>query len=84
MTAESVQKDFVSRTFFPKLTINEDPVCGSAHSNLIPYWAERMNKTKLSAYQMSSRSGDLECELKEDRVIIGGKAVLFSKGTSFI
>ncbi len=77
-------KDFVSRTFFPKLTINEDPVCGSAHSNLIPYWAERMNKTKLSAYQMSSRGGDLECELKEDRVIIGGKAVLFSKGTSFI
>ncbi|MBW6194591.1 PhzF family phenazine biosynthesis protein, partial [Pseudomonas aeruginosa] len=56
----------------------------SAHSNLIPYWAERMNKTKLSAYQMSSRGGDLECELKEDRVIIGGKAVLFSKGTSFI
>ncbi|MDV7727795.1 PhzF family phenazine biosynthesis protein [Enterococcus faecium] len=84
VTAESVQKDFVSRTFFPKLTINEDPVCGSAHSNLIPYWAERMNKTKLSAYQMSSRGGDLECELKEDRVIIGGKAVLFSKGTSFI
>ena len=83
-TAESVQEYFVSRTFFPKLTINEDPVCGSAHSNLIPYWAKRMSKTKLSAYQMSSRGGYLECELKEDRVIIGGKAVLFSKGTSFI
>lgn len=57
VTAESVQKTLFPRTFFPKLTINEDPVCGSAHSNLIPYWAERMNKTKLSAYQMSSRAG---------------------------
>ncbi|WP_396336356.1 PhzF family phenazine biosynthesis protein, partial [Enterococcus faecium] len=50
--------------------MNEDPVCGSAHSNLIPYWAERMNKTKLSAYQMSSRGGDLECERRAKRWLI--------------
>ena len=75
--------DFVSRTFFPKLRINEDPVCGSAHANLIPYWGKRLNQTTLSAYQVSPRGGFLTCEVKEDRVIIGGTAKLFAKGEAY-
>ncbi|WP_165005230.1 MULTISPECIES: PhzF family phenazine biosynthesis protein [unclassified Enterococcus] len=84
VTAKGSKEDFVSRTFFPKLTINEDPVCGSAHSNLIPYWAGKLDKTKLSAHQISPRGGYLACELKNDRVVIGGTATLFAKGTAFL
>ncbi len=84
VTSEGKEEDFVSRTFFPKLTINEDPVCGSAHSNLIPYWAEKLDKKVLTAYQASARGGYLKCELKENRVSIGGKAVLFAKGEIFL
>ncbi|EPH95327.1 phenazine biosynthesis protein, PhzF family [Enterococcus faecalis 13-SD-W-01] len=84
VTAEGTKEDFVSRTFFPKLTIDEDPVCGSAHSNLIPYWGQRMKKNSMDAKQLSARGGLLRCELKEDRVIIGGKAVLYAKGEAFI
>ena len=76
--------DFVSRTFFPKLRINEDPVCGSAHANLIPYWGKRLNQTILSAYQASPRGGFLTCEVKENRVIIGGTAKLFAKGEAYL
>ena len=71
--------DFVSRTFFPKIKINEDPVCGSAHCNLIPYWSERLHKDVLTAYQASPRGGVLYCENKGDRVLIRGHAVLYSE-----
>ena len=79
ITAPSRTYDFVSRTFFPKLKINEDPVCGSAHCDLIPYWAKRLGKTKMTAYQASPRGGVLYCEDRGDRVRIGGHAVLYSE-----
>lgn len=84
VTALGENVDFVSRTFFPKLTINEDPVCGSAHSNLIPYWSSKLNKKSLVAHQLSRRSGYLYCELNENRVFISGKAVLYAKGVAYI
>ena len=84
VTAKGEKEDFVSRTFFPKLTINEDPVCGSAHSNLIPYWAEKLEKNEMTAYQASARGGYLKCELKGNRVSIGGKAILFAKGETYL
>ena len=77
ITAQGNDVDFVSRFFCPKLGVNEDPVTGSAHCELTPYWANKLNKTKLSARQLSKRTGTLECELKGDRVIITGKAVKY-------
>ena len=72
--------DFVSRFFAPRAGINEDPVTGSAHTTLIPYWAEKLNKTKLSAIQLSERIGKLNCEYHGNRVKIAGTAKLFMKG----
>lgn len=84
VTAPGENVDFVSRTFFPKLTIDEDPVCGSAHSNLIPYWGAKLGKTKMTARQLSARGGFLKCTLADERVIIGGKSILYSRNTCFI
>ena len=71
--------DFVSRFFAPSLGINEDPVTGSAHCLLAPYWAERMGKTGFCAYQASSRGGILYVELAGERVHISGSArIIFS------
>ncbi|KWX84757.1 phenazine biosynthesis protein [Paenibacillus riograndensis] len=78
VTAKGTKYDFVSRSFFPKLNVNEDPVCGSAHCNLIPYWAERLGKQNMVARQRSSRGGTLYCQLQKDRVKISGTAVLYS------
>ena len=72
--------DFVSRFFAPGAGVDEDPVTGSAHCTLIPYWAERLGKTKLHARQLSARGGELFCELRGDRVGIAGHAVLYSSG----
>ena len=72
--------DFVSRFFAPAAGINEDPVTGSAHCTLIPYWAGRLDRTKLYARQVSARGGELFCEFTGDRVRIGGKAVLYLRG----
>lgn len=72
--------DFVSRFFVPKIGIDEDPVTGSAHTNLTPYWAQRLGKTQFKAKQISARGGDLDCELKGDRVTIAGQARLFMQG----
>ena len=72
--------DFVSRFFAPRVGINEDPVTGSAHSTLIPYWAERLGKTELRARQISPRGGDLWCALHGERVAIGGYAVTYAVG----
>lgn len=71
--------DFVSRYFAPGAGIPEDPVTGSIHATLVPYWAKRLGKQRLSAWQASLRGGHLNCELKEDRVVIEGKAVTFMK-----
>ncbi len=74
------QVDFVSRFFAPKCGIPEDPVTGSAHTTMIPYWAKTLGKTKLRAKQLSKRGGELDCEYHGDRVKISGKAVLYLIG----
>ena len=73
--------DFVSRCFFPKQAINEDPVCGSAHCRFTPYWAKRLGKPVLVGHQLSTRGGVLHCEDRGDRVLISGTAALFSEAT---
>lgn len=72
--------DFVSRFFAPVVGVDEDPVTGSAHSQLIPYWAEKLGKTNLRAKQLSKRGGDLWCTHAGERVTIAGKCVFFMKG----
>lgn len=84
VTALGDNSDFVSRFFAPSAGIDEDPVTGSAHCNLIPYWAERLGKFKLHAYQVSTRRGELWCENKGDRVLMSGKAVTYLKGEIFL
>jgi PhzF family phenazine biosynthesis protein len=84
VTAKGKKVDFVSRFFAPGAGIAEDPVTGSAHCNLIPYWAEKLGKNKLHALQLSSRKGELWCELKGDRVLIAGNAVTYLKGEIFL
>lgn len=81
VTAPGAECDFVSRFFAPAKGINEDPVTGSAHCTLVPYWAERLNKRTLHARQVSSRGGELFCQLKGDRVEISGHSVIFLKGS---
>ena len=80
VTAPGTGVDFVSRYFAPGVGIDEDPVTGSAHTTLIPYWAQRLGKTKLRALQVSKRQGELFCEMKDERVLIGGKALTYMKG----
>jgi PhzF family phenazine biosynthesis protein len=80
VTAPGDTADFVSRFFAPQVGVPEDPVTGSAHSSLIPYWAERLGKTDLFARQISKRGGELYCRHLGDRVGIGGKAVIYSRG----
>ncbi|WP_457571981.1 PhzF family phenazine biosynthesis protein [Desulfovulcanus sp.] len=81
VTAKGKKADFVSRFFAPKLGINEDPVTGSAHCTLIPYWKTKMGKKTFYAQQLSQRGGELYCEDCGDRVAISGKAVKFMQGT---
>ena len=80
VSAQSNEYDFVSRYFCPKYGINEDPVTGSAHTTLIPYWSEKLNSEELVAKQVSERGGVLYCKNKDTRVLIAGKAVLYMKG----
>lgn len=80
VTAPGDSVDYVNRFFAPKLGIPEDPVTGSAHCALTPYWVPKLGKTTLSAYQASKRGGYLECELRGDRVLLSGHAVTFMKG----
>ncbi|HSY19000.1 MAG TPA: PhzF family phenazine biosynthesis protein [Candidatus Acidoferrales bacterium] len=79
-TAPGEDCDFVSRFFAPAAGIDEDPVTGSAHCTLMPYWVPKLGKAKLFARQISARGGELFCELAGDRVRIGGKAVLYLRG----
>ncbi len=81
VTAPGDKVDFVSRYFAPGAGIAEDPVTGSAHCTLTPYWVERLDKNPLQAEQVSRRGGRLLCELKGDRVHISGSAVLYARGT---
>ena len=80
VTAKGDEVDFVSRFFGPQSGINEDPVTGSAHTTLIPYWADRLKKKVLTARQVSARGGYLRCELVGDRTLIGGQVRLYMTG----
>ena len=80
LTAESKEYDFVSRCFYPKLAVPEDPVTGSAHTYLTPFWAARLGKREMVAKQISRRGGILRVSLGNDRVHITGNAVLFMQG----
>ena len=79
-TAKGNEVDFVSRFFAPAVGVNEDPVTGSAHTTLIPFWANKLVKTELTALQLSARGGQLWCTLSGDRVFIAGKAVTYLRG----
>ena len=79
-TAPGNNVDFVSRFFTPRATLLEDPVTGSAHCSLIPYWAKKLNKEEMQAKQLSQRGGELLCHNRGDRVLIGGKARTYLKG----
>jgi PhzF family phenazine biosynthesis protein len=81
VTAPGSRSDFVSRFFAPSVGVPEDPVTGSAHCTLVPYWAERLGKCKLHAVQISERGGELFCEDCGDRVRMGGRAVVYLEGT---
>ena len=84
VTSRGENCDFVSRFFTPQATILEDPVTGSAHCSLTPYWAKKLKKSTLVAQQLSKRKGELLCELKEDRLEISGKAITYLKGDIFL
>jgi predicted PhzF superfamily epimerase YddE/YHI9 len=80
VTAPGRNVDFVSRFFAPGRGVPEDPVTGSSHCTLAPYWAQRLGKTSLHACQVSKRGGELWCEDQGARVKISGRAVLFASG----
>ena len=80
VTAPGAQHDFVSRFFAPKLGIPEDPVTGSAHCALAPYWATKLGKLNLQAKQVSRRGGEIGCQVQGDRVILSGQAITYMVG----
>ena len=84
VTAPGTEADFVSRFFGPSKGVPEDPVTGSAHCTLIPYWSHRLGKTRLRALQVSARGGELWCEDRGSRVTIAGTAVRFLEGTIYL
>jgi predicted PhzF superfamily epimerase YddE/YHI9 len=80
VTARGDRSDFVSRFFCPQVGIGEDPVTGSAHTSLAPYWGAKLGKTELTARQLSRRGGELFCRLAGDRVEISGRARAYLRG----
>lgn len=84
VTARGTDVDFVSRFFAPQAGIDEDPVTGSAHTTLAPFWSARLGKTTMTARQLSARGGYLECTLNGDRTLIAGRATLFLKGAIYV
>lgn len=80
ISSKGNEKDFVSRVFAPSCGIDEDPVTGSAHTLMTPYWSDKLNKNELHAEQISTRRGELKCEIKGDRVKLTGDAVTVIKG----
>lgn len=84
MTAQSTHDDFVSRCFYPKLNVLEDPVTGRAHTFMAPIWAERLGKDVLHARQLSKRSGTMTVQFMGERVYLTGKAQLFMQGEIYV
>jgi PhzF family phenazine biosynthesis protein len=84
VTAPGSDADFVSRFFAPQAGIDEDPVTGSAHTTLTPFWSARLGKTSMTARQLSARKGYLECSLAGDRTLIAGRAMLYLKGEIYV
>lgn len=84
VTAPGTDVDFVSRFFAPQAGIDEDPVTGSAHTTLTPFWSARLGRTALKARQLSARGGYLECTLNDARTLIAGRASLFLKGVIYV
>jgi len=84
ITAKGDTVDFVSRFFAPQMGINEDPTTGSAHCFLTPFWAKKLGKDSFHAYQISERKGELWCQLRGDRTLIAGKAVIYLEGSIWI
>jgi PhzF family phenazine biosynthesis protein len=84
VTAKGESADVVSRCFYPGPGIPEDPVTGSAHCNIVPYWCEKLGTKQLQAKQLSQRGGTLWCELENDRVLMSGNCVAFMKGEIFL
>ena len=84
VTAPGRDYDSVSRVFVPKLAISEDPVTGSSHCMIAPYWSEKLGKKELNCYQASERGGNLKITVSGDRVCIAGKAVLFAVSELYI
>ena len=84
ITAKATDCDFVCRFFAPKYGIDEDPVTGSAYTQLVPYWAQQLGRNEFSARQLSRRGGELNCTLSGDRVKIAGQAVLFMEASIHI
>lgn len=83
-TAPGKEADFVSRFFCPGIGIDEDPVTGSAHTTLTPFWSARLGKKSMTARQLSARGGILECTMDGDRIRIAGSALLYLKGEIFV
>lgn len=79
-----INPDFISRYFWPASGGDEDPVTDSIHAGLAPYWSKRLNKNRLTAYQASKRGGILYCEMKNDKVLVSGSAVLYLQGKIFV
>ena len=84
VTARGKTEDCVSRSFAPKLAVAEDPVCGSGHCHIIPYWADALGRDELVAYQASKRGGTLYCRREGDRIFMAGKAALYSIDELFV
>ena len=84
VTARGKDEDCVSRSFAPKLSVAEDPVCGSGHCHIIPYWADTLGKEELVAYQASKRGGTLYCRREGKKIFMAGKAALYSIDELFV
>lgn len=84
VTAEGTDYDCVSRSFAPKLNVDEDPVCGSGHCHIIPYWSEKLNKETINAYQASARGGSIYATYKDGALTLAGKATLFAISELYI
>ena len=84
VTAKGENTDCISRSFAPKLNIAEDPVCGSGHCHIVPYWSKKLQKNDIVAYQASERGGTLYCSIVGDRIKMAGKAALYSIAEVYI
>jgi len=82
--ADGKEYDCISRSFAPKMNVVEDPVCGSGHCHIIPYWAKELSQDSLTAYQASPRGGVLYCRMDGKRVIMAGKAALYSQAEIYV